>query len=483
MSRKGNAWRAGDLRRGKGNAGDRLPAMTSVMGRDVMNDEKDEEDGAGDEPAGDVSSEGAPKEDAPPQGYRREPVPLAWEAAVAAPDESDQEADALGAEESDGDEVGGNEGGVKESGDDPVAEDVVDALEGDDEDVADDEGAAEAEAVDLAGEEGDEEADGEAGESDEGVTDEGVTSGAAAAADEPVEEETLEAEPVEELPVGETPSAPETIVEEVEPPSPSETGDEPAEALVMADEVDETPLAEAEVVAPEAGADAPVDDGVAGGVVTPATSGDASTGLAMAGGSVASRAPGVIQYAKRNTRLDKQDCGWWVDGDYLYETDGRGREWRTHLGDVLEVQTAPAPAKFRPWRHQTVLGLRNSRRIAIDNAHYLGTANYEERSAAYAPFVRQLIEVITEKAPYAKARRGASYLGYVAMLAFVAVLIGLVATLVFLLPIEGVPGIVWIKAGLVALMAPPLFAWVVKSRPTGMRLADLPPGALPRARP
>ena len=195
------------------------------------------------------------------------------------------------------------------------------------------------------------------------------------------------------------------------------------------------------------------------------------------------RAPSPVQYAKRETRFDKQDRGWWVDGDYLFETDGRGREWRTHLGDVLEVQTSPAPARFRPWRHQTVLGLRNSRRIVIDNAHYVGAANYEDRSASYAPFVRDLIEVIAEKTPYAKARQGASYLGYVAMLAFVVVLIGLVATLLFLLPIEGVQGIVWIKAGLVALMAPPLLAWVMKSRPTGMRLADLPPGALPRAKP
>ncbi len=189
--------------------------------------------------------------------------------------------------------------------------------------------------------------------------------------------------------------------------------------------------------------------------------------------------PTAIQYAKRNTRFDRQDCGWWVDGDYLYESDGRGREWRTHLGDVLEVQTAPAPARFRPWRHQTVLGLRNSRRIEIDNAHYVGTANYEDRSELYAPFVRELIHVVAAKAPYAKARRGASYLGYITMLAFVVVLIGLVGVLLFLLPIDGVPGVVWIKAGLVALMAPPLFAWVLKSRPSGMSLSELPPGAFP----
>ena len=59
---------------------------------------------------------------------------------------------------------------------------------------------------------------------------------------------------------------------------------------------------------------------------------------------------------------------------------------------------------------------------------------------------------------------------------------GLVAVLLFMLPIDGVPGIAFIKLGLVALMAPPLFLWVAKSRPTGMPLADLPAGALPRAR-
>lgn len=190
-----------------------------------------------------------------------------------------------------------------------------------------------------------------------------------------------------------------------------------------------------------------------------------------------------VQYAKRSARGDKQDCGWWIDGDYLIDSDGKGVERRTHVGDILEVQTAPAPARFRPWRHQTVLGLRSGRRIEIDNASYVGVANYEDKSAEYAPFVRDLIGVVAAKTPYAKARRGASYLGYVAMLVFVLVLIALVGVLLFLLPIEGVPGINWIKIGLVALMAPPLLAWVLKSRPTGMRLSELPPGALPRAGP
>lgn len=189
-----------------------------------------------------------------------------------------------------------------------------------------------------------------------------------------------------------------------------------------------------------------------------------------------------IQYAKRVSRKDRQDRGWWVEGDYLIESDGGGGLRRTHLGDILEVQVAPAPAKFRPWRHQTVLGLRNSRRIAIDNAHYVGTANYEDRSREYAPFVRRLIDRIVEAAPYAKARRGASYIGYVAMLAFVMLLITMVAVLLFMLPIDGVPGIVFIKLALVGLMAPPLFLWVAKSRPTGMPLAELPAGALPRAK-
>ena len=191
----------------------------------------------------------------------------------------------------------------------------------------------------------------------------------------------------------------------------------------------------------------------------------------------------TIQYAKRVSRADRQDWGWWVDGDHLVESDGRGATRRTHLGDILEVQTAAAPAKFRSWRHQTILGLRDSRRIEIDNAHYVGVANYEERSESYAPFVRQLVDAIVRRAPYAKARRGASYLGYVAMLAFVFVLIALMAVLLFVLPIEGVPGIVFIKAGLIALMAPPLLAWVVKSRPSGMPLSQLPPGALPQAKP
>lgn len=189
-----------------------------------------------------------------------------------------------------------------------------------------------------------------------------------------------------------------------------------------------------------------------------------------------------IQYAKRVTRTDRQEWGWWVDGDYFVESDGRGVMRRTHIGDILEVQTAPAPAKFRPWRHQTLLGLRNSRKIAIDNAHFVGVANYEDRSKTYAPFVRRLIATIAKKAPYAKARRGASYLGYVAMIGFVVVLIALVAVLLFLLPIEGVPGVPFIKVGLLALMTPPLVVWVAKSRPSGIPLSKLPPGALPRAK-
>ena len=189
----------------------------------------------------------------------------------------------------------------------------------------------------------------------------------------------------------------------------------------------------------------------------------------------------TLAYAKRRNRFDEQDCGWWIDGEFLIASDGKGVERRVRLSDVLEVQTAPAPARFRPWRHQTVLGLRDSSRIVIDNAHYVGTANFEDRTAEYAPFIRELVDHVIERAPYAKARRGASYLGYVAMLVFVGVVLVLLGALIFLLPIEGVPGVVFIKAALLLLAAPPLFAWVLKSRPVGIRLEDLPAGALPRA--
>jgi hypothetical protein len=149
--------------------------------------------------------------------------------------------------------------------------------------------------------------------------------------------------------------------------------------------------------------------------------------------------------------------------------------------DIVSVRLCAKPARGRPWRYVFELQPRHQRRILIDNAHYAGEGAFEDRSAAYTPFVRAALAALAEANPKARALMGETPKRYFFLL--VAALLGLGA-LAFVLvairtPLDALPNANVVKLGLILLMLPVFWIWLARAVPRGVTLDAIPERALP----
>lgn len=193
---------------------------------------------------------------------------------------------------------------------------------------------------------------------------------------------------------------------------------------------------------------------------------------------------GVMQadmYRQRRGAFSRGEWEWRVEPDALVVRAGAGRERRYRWRDIVCVRLFQDPARARPWRFVFELQPKHQRKIIIDNAHYVSRREFEDRSAEYRAFVQAALAALAAANPKARALIGETPKRYFFLL--VAALIGLGA-LAFVLatvptPIDAYEFAPLVKLGLVALMLPVFWRWVIGAMPRGVCPTDVPARALP----
>jgi hypothetical protein len=189
----------------------------------------------------------------------------------------------------------------------------------------------------------------------------------------------------------------------------------------------------------------------------------------------------TVIYRKRQTLFSKAETEWRVDDEALVERDPSGYERRTSWRDVTSVRLAYAPTRWKAWRYVFVLYLKSGGKIEIDNAHFAGVGDFEDRSESYTPFVRAALERVRALAPEARMRAGSSVVGYILNLLFVGSMFAILAIVIFTLPtpLDYLDASSVIKGAIVVIFLPVLIRWIVKARPQGLSLDNIPRDALP----
>jgi hypothetical protein len=188
-----------------------------------------------------------------------------------------------------------------------------------------------------------------------------------------------------------------------------------------------------------------------------------------------------VVYRKRRNRVSRGEREWRVEIDALISQSSTGAVKRYRWKDIVSVRLCAEPARGRPWRYVFELQPKHQRRIIIDNAHYAGEGVFEDRSASYAPFVRSALTALAEANPKARALMGETPKRYFFLL--ITALLGLGA-LAFVLaavrtPLDALPYAGMIKLGIILLMLPVFWVWVVRAMPRGVALDAIPERALP----
>lgn len=185
-------------------------------------------------------------------------------------------------------------------------------------------------------------------------------------------------------------------------------------------------------------------------------------------------------YRRRRGALSRSEREWRVEDGALV-TRGSGGERRYPWKDFVSVRLFHEPAPHRPWRYVFELQPRHQRKIVIDNAHFIGRGQYEERSADYAHFVRAATHQLALKNPRARALMGETPKRYFFLLLTALIALGALAMVLATVrtPFDALPYANLVKFAIIALMLPVFWGWVIKAMPRGVPLDAIPERALP----
>lgn len=188
----------------------------------------------------------------------------------------------------------------------------------------------------------------------------------------------------------------------------------------------------------------------------------------------------MIAYRKRQSVFSKVEHEWRIEPDALVMRDETGRETRLPWRDVKFVRMQYAPTRLKTERYLFQIAAKRGPKFSIDNMHFAGFADFDERSATYAPFVRAALDKVKEQAPNAAVYLGASPASYIAQVAFVSIAFAAFASLFLFIPVfEVMSDVSWMKFVIVLLALPFFFRWVYTAYPRKARLGELPDYVLP----
>jgi hypothetical protein len=180
---------------------------------------------------------------------------------------------------------------------------------------------------------------------------------------------------------------------------------------------------------------------------------------------------------RRRASVLEDEREYRVEQDHLVVGSG-GAERRLPWAGVRWLRLTFAPTEQKRGRYVFVLAFASRERIQIDNMHWRGFADFEDRSGSYVPFVRASVERIRALAPGARAFAGApwwSYLGQIAILSISGALLVWV-----LLEVSGhVSDSNQARVAAIVAALPVVMVWLVRGRPRRLDLGNLPPSVLP----
>lgn len=186
----------------------------------------------------------------------------------------------------------------------------------------------------------------------------------------------------------------------------------------------------------------------------------------------------TVSYSKRRNLFEPGETEWRVEDDALVVQTADARLARYPWSELKGMRLGYAPTRLKTRRNDLVLTFSDGRSVEVDNQHFAGVGDFEDRSATYVPFVRAVLAKAGDH-PNLMVRVGATPLSYALNLTFVLIALAAMLTVLVLLPVDfGV--FLILRIFIVATMLPTLYRWIRHARPRLARPDALPDDALPQ---
>lgn len=178
-------------------------------------------------------------------------------------------------------------------------------------------------------------------------------------------------------------------------------------------------------------------------------------------------------YSQRLSALEPNERIWTVNGEGLFATlaDRRASAWRWR--ELRGIRLAWAPTRLKPWRRVAAFDFGPDGTVAIDNGHFAGMGDFEDRSGAFAGFIRTAITNAAAVNPSMRCDLGAPGLSYLALLLFAVASLGALAAALVALPLPFWPWTAIVKLLIVVALVPAVVTWARRTRPRRSTVDDL----------
>jgi len=189
----------------------------------------------------------------------------------------------------------------------------------------------------------------------------------------------------------------------------------------------------------------------------------------------AERPPTAPTHTVRNSLIDRQRA-WTIGPDALHWREAR-RQGSIPYGDIRQVRLI-SYANTGGEQYQCVVTAAGRGRVKIRSHHYVSLGNFEDRTATYAPLIRDLLKRVAAASPGATFVAGSIGLLIVWMVVLLLFILG-VATAV-LAYFDGLAG-TWkfaITVGVLILSGPLIWRRLAAGAVRPFDPADPPPNLL-----
>jgi hypothetical protein len=187
--------------------------------------------------------------------------------------------------------------------------------------------------------------------------------------------------------------------------------------------------------------------------------------------------PLELVYSCRPSLLEKENR-WvlWVDSLERSTTEFHDA---TPLTEVADIRLQYAPTRFCEQMFCCRIRLRNGKVWHLQNQHFSGIANFENRSEAYKDFIENLVLRVASQQPQFVLITGTSWANW--LLSSLFLFISLLLMLVVMFYLWTVIGwLVIVKLLVILFCLPRACRWISRNRPKTIDPQNIPAELLPK---
>lgn len=169
---------------------------------------------------------------------------------------------------------------------------------------------------------------------------------------------------------------------------------------------------------------------------------------------------------------------WSLRDDTLWMESGGRPPVAIPLASLRNVRLMFAPTRFQRNRFQCHLYNANGCCAEIQNEHYKGVMDFEDRSGSYRGLVEALVKRTAAVNPSCRFSTGTSWTSWILQTGFLAFMFIVLAFVLYAMG-SAASSLVVVKLLLIAFYVPTAAAWIIKNKPRVFSPDQAPAKLLP----